>query len=83
MRTIKEKNIIRKNVPVIRFDKNLQRLRKKNHMSQEMLARKLHLKRQTISSYETGRSIPDIYMMIKLADIFCVTLDELVGRKNE
>lgn len=63
------------------LDSNLKRLRGERMMSQEMLARKLHIKRQTVSSYETGRSLPDIFILIKMADIFEVTLDELVGRK--
>ena len=59
----------------------IRQLREKHNMSQEVLAQKLHIKRQTISSYERGKSIPDIYMLIKIADIFEVSLDELVGRK--
>lgn len=62
------------------LDSNMKRLRGERMMSQEMLARKLHIKRQTVSSYETGRSLPDIFILIKMADIFEVTLDELVGR---
>ena len=34
-----------------------------------------------VTNYETGYSLPDIFTLIKLADIFDVTLDELVGRK--
>lgn len=64
----------------IRIDSNLKMLREERNMSQEMLARKLHIRRQTISSYETGRSLPDIFALIKIADIFGITLDELVGR---
>lgn len=38
----------------------LQRIRKQNGVSQEELAKKLHVQRQTISSYERGVSTPDI-----------------------
>lgn len=62
------------------LDSNLKRLRNERLMSQEMLADMLHIKRQTVSSYETGRSLPDIFILIEMADIFGVTLDELVGR---
>lgn len=70
----------KRGIVAITIDKNLKKLREENNMSQEMLARKLHIKRQTVSSYETGRSIPDIFILIKMADIFGVTLDQLVGR---
>ncbi|MBO5460229.1 MAG: helix-turn-helix transcriptional regulator [Ruminococcus sp.] len=63
------------------FGINLRRLREANEMNQEDLAQLLHIKRQTISSYERGKSIPDIYMLIKIADVFAVSLDELVGRR--
>lgn len=64
----------------ITLNRNLRKLREEHNMSQEMLARKLYMKRQTISSYETGRSLPDIMILIQIADVFEVTLDELVGR---
>ncbi|MDY6210182.1 MAG: helix-turn-helix transcriptional regulator, partial [Eubacteriales bacterium] len=34
-----------------------------------------------VSNYENGISTPDIYTLVKLADIFDITLDELVGRE--
>lgn len=64
----------------LKIENNLRRLREENNMSQEMLARKLHIKRQTVSSYETGRSLSDIFTLVKIADIFAISLDELVGR---
>ena len=80
MRCNGKMNGIKKEVRKITIDSNLKKLREENNMSQEMLARKLHIKRQTVSSYETGRSLPDIFILIKIADIFGITLDELVGR---
>ena len=80
MRCSGKMNGIKKEVRKITIDSNLKKLREENNMSQEMLARKLHIKRQTVSSYETGRSLPDIFILIKIADIFGITLDELVGR---
>ena len=50
-------------------------------LTQEKLANLLSGKKSLISNYENGHSTPDIYALIKLADIFQVTLDELVGRK--
>ncbi len=60
----------------------LQRIRKQNGVSQKELAKKLHVQRQTISSYERGVSTPDIYILIAMADYFEVSVDELVGRKR-
>ena len=58
---------------------NLSVLRKKNKLSQEELADKLCLSRQTISKYETGETIPDIFVCQKMAEIFNVSLDDLVN----
>ena len=40
---------------------NIKTLRKKNRMTQEQMAKKLYLKRQTLSNYEIGKRVPDIY----------------------
>lgn len=61
----------------------LQRIRKQNGVSQEELAKKLHVQRQTISSYERDVSTPDIYILIAMADYFEVSVDELVGRNRK
>lgn len=49
-------------------------------MTQSELAEKFECQKSLISNYENGYAVPDIYVLIKLADIFDVTLDELVGR---
>ncbi|MBQ7944433.1 MAG: helix-turn-helix domain-containing protein [Lachnospiraceae bacterium] len=61
------------------FSENLIQLRKLNHMSQEELAEKLDVSRQTLSKWETGESLPDIDRSKLLAEIFGVTLDDLVN----
>ena len=58
---------------------NLIALRKMKKMTQEDLADKLGVSRQTISKWETGDSIPDMEMGMKLADILQVSLDELMN----
>ncbi len=62
----------------------LYNLRKENHLSQEEVANKLHVTRQTISKWELGETSPDITEAKQLADLFAVSLDELVDhdRKN-
>ncbi len=50
--------------------KTIRNLRTANKMTQDDLAEKLFVSRQTISNYETGKSNPDIDMLIKIADVF-------------
>ncbi len=64
------------------FKENLISLRKLNHMSQEELAEKLGISRQTLSKYETGESVPDIERSKAIADAFGVSLDELVNYES-
>ncbi len=65
------------------FKDNLIQLRKINHLSQEELAEKVDVSRQTMSKWETGESIPDIEKCKILADVFGVSLDELVNYDSE
>ena len=60
--------------------KNIKFYRRALNLTQDELAKKLGGKKSLVSNYENGHSTPDIYVIIKLADIFDVTLDELVGR---
>lgn len=61
------------------FADNLIELRKLNHLSQEDIAEKMGISRQTLSKYETGESVPDIEKCRQLADLFGVSLDDLVS----
>lgn len=60
------------------FKTNLLALRKKKGLSQEFLADKLFVSRQTISKWENGETTPDLDNLINLAALFEITLDELV-----
>ena len=53
-------------------------LRRKNNLSQEQLAEKLDVTRQTISKWELGETSPDIKQAKELSKIFKISLDELV-----
>ena len=64
------------------FSDNLISLRKAKNMTQEELAEKLNVTRQTLSKWETGDSLPDIEKSRMIADIFDVSLDELVTHDN-
>ena len=57
---------------------NLFQARKKAGLSQESVAEKLGVSRQTISKWETDETIPDIYQSKKLAKLHNLTLDELI-----
>lgn len=52
--------------------------RKRSGLSQEAVAEKLGVSRQTISKWETGETIPDIYQSKKMAKLYHMTLDELI-----
>ena len=57
---------------------NLFQARKKAGLSQESVAEKLGVSRQTISKWETDETIPDIYQSKKLAKLYKLSLDELI-----
>ena len=52
-------------------------------MSQDELAEQINVSRQTLSKYETGESLPDIEKCKKLADVFGVTVDDLISYDKE
>ena len=64
----------------MKLEENIYRLRMSHGLSQESLAELLGVSRQSVSKWETGTSVPDLDKLIKLCDIFGVTLDELTGR---
>ena len=61
-----------------KFGGYLSRLRKERDMTQSELADKLNVTRQAISKYETGDSFPDVSVLVSIANIFQVPLDELI-----
>ena len=52
--------------------------RTKNGWSQETLAEKAYVSRQTVSNWENGKSYPDIHSLVLLGNIFNISLDELI-----
>ena len=65
------------------FSENLTELRKLHNMSQEDLAEKIGVSRQTLSKYETGESLPDIEKCRLLADVFGVSIDDLISYSRD
>ena len=62
----------------MKLGNNLFQARKKVGLSQEMVAEKLGVSRQTISKWETDETLPDIYQSKRLAKLYNLTLDELI-----
>ena len=63
------------------FSKNLKNLRVEMGKTQKEFSVIINVSRLTISHWENGYSEPSISQLIQLADLFSVTLDELVGRE--
>ena len=60
------------------FNNKLYELRKQKGFSQEELASRLNVSRQTVSKWEVGESAPDMEKLIAISDLFEISLDELV-----
>lgn len=66
------------------FNNRLYQLRKQKGFSQEELANRLNVSRQTVSKWEVGDSTPDMEKLIAISDLFDVSLDMLVmGKETE
>lgn len=65
------------------FSENLKAVRKAKGLTQDELAIRLNVVRQTVSKWEKGLSVPDAAMLIRVAEIFEVSVSELLGAKIE
>ncbi len=65
-----------------KIGKKISTLRKEGNMTQMELADRLGISFQAVSNWERGNSMPDISKLPELAEIFGVTLDELLGEKS-
>ena len=57
--------------------KIIHELRKKKKLSQEQIAEKINVTRQTVSNWETGQTVPDLYQAKELAKVLEISIDEL------
>ena len=64
------------------FNNKLYELRKQKGFSQEELANRLNVSRQTVSKWEVGDSTPDMEKLVAMSDLFGISLDELVLDKS-
>ncbi|KRM43278.1 helix-turn-helix transcriptional regulator [Lentilactobacillus parafarraginis] len=62
------------------FGDKIREARESHHLTQAEVATQLHVSRKTVSSWETGRSYPDIGMLVKLSDTYKLSLDQLLRR---
>lgn len=58
---------------------NIKKYRRKKGLTQEEMAQKLHVVRQTVSKWETGKSVPDAEVLIRMAEVLDVSVNELLG----
>ncbi len=65
------------------LNENLKIVRKEKGMSQEELANKLNVVRQTVSKWEQGLSVPDSEMLVRISEIFEVPVSRLIGETVE
>ena len=65
------------------LNENIKNFRKNKGYTQEELANKLNVVRQTISKWEKGYSVPDAEMLKKLAEIFDTNVSQLLGSTIE
>jgi len=66
----------------MKFNERLKTYRKRAGLSQEQFASALNVKQYNVSDYEVGRSEPSIELLIKIAKILEISIDELLGNDN-
>lgn len=62
----------------MKFEENLRELRKQHGLSQEELAEKLNVSRQSISKYENGSAYPELDKILALCELFQCSVDDLL-----
>lgn len=62
----------------MKFNEKLIKMRKEIGLSQEELGNKLNVARQTVSKWELGETTPEMDKLIKISEVFNITLDELI-----
>lgn len=62
----------------MKFGKQIKKLRQEAQLSQEELAERIYVSRQTISNWENDKSYPDVNSLVLLSEIFQISLDNLI-----
>lgn len=67
----------------MKIGNQIHQLRKLSGMTQEQMAEKLHVSRQTISKWESGNTLPDLESMVRIGRMFQLSLDDLLLKEDE
>lgn len=68
---------------IIELGERLRNLRIEKHLRQDQVARLVNVEKSSISMYETGMRQPSYATFVRLADVFNVSTDYLLGRRND
>jgi len=69
-------------IRVFQLADHIRYYRKKMGLTQEELARKLNVSRPMLSKWENGTSVPDLEAVVKLSELFGVSIDRLLGKEE-
>ena len=64
----------------VQLVENLRRLRDEHNYTQLQISKRLNISRQAYSNYETGKRVPDIETLLRLTDIYRISLEDLIAR---
>ena len=64
------------------FGKKISELRRASGLSQEQFGEMFGVSRQSVSKWESDQTMPELATIIKIADFFGISVDELLGREN-
>lgn len=64
------------------FGQRLKEIRKRNGLTQDAMAERLHVTRQAVSNWENNRNLPDLAMILQIAEAFSLSLNELILGEN-
>ncbi|MGM9608690.1 MAG: helix-turn-helix domain-containing protein [Eubacteriales bacterium] len=68
---------------VVVLGENIRRMRQASGISQVEFARRLGVTKQCVSNWENDNVVPSVEMLVRIADIFHVSTDSLLGRQTE
>jgi transcriptional regulator with XRE-family HTH domain len=66
---------------MVKLNENIRVLRKKLSLTQDQFAQKLGIKRSLIGAYEEGRAEPKLELLQKMAEVFGISVDDLIGKE--
>lgn len=67
----------------MQFSDKLKQARQQHHLTQMQVGTQLHVSAKTISSWENGRSFPDISTLVSISDLYQISLDQLLREDQD